>query len=137
VKGYLLDTNILSELRKRERGDVKVIDWFHSVPEEKLFLSVLVLGEVRKGIELVRRRDPIQAQALEAWLSALETTYEQRLLTITASICDRWGRLSALRPISAIDSLMAATALENSMVLVTRNTDDFQHTGVPLLNPFS
>jgi toxin FitB len=137
VNGYLLDTNILSELRKQARADRKVLDWFHSVAEEELFLSVLVFGEIRKGVELVRQRDPTQARVLEEWLKRLEMTYEERLLPVTATISDRWGRLSAVRPISSIDGLIAATAMENSLTLVTRNTDDVRHTGVALLNPFS
>jgi predicted nucleic acid-binding protein len=137
VSGYLLDTNVVSELRKKRRADQKVLAWFDSVAEEDLFLSVLVLGEIRKGIELIRLRDPAQGKNLEAWLSNLETTYAERLLPITAAIADRWGRLSAIRPISTVDGLMAATALESSLTLVTRNTEDVRHTGVGVINPFS
>jgi toxin FitB len=137
VSGYLLDTNVISELRKQARADSKVLAWFHSVDEDQLFLSVLVLGEIRKGVEMARQRDPFQANFLEAWLSTLETAYQERLLPVTPAISDRWGRLSAIRPISTIDGLIAATALERSLTLVTRNTGDVRHTGAALLNPFS
>lgn len=137
MSGYLIDTNVISELRKQVRADSRVLAWFHSVDEGQLFLSVLVLGEFRKGIELVRQRDPVQANFLEGWLNTLETAYEERLLPITSAISERWGRLSAVRPIPTVDGLMAATALERSLTLVTRNIDDVRHTGVALLNPFS
>jgi toxin FitB len=137
VNGYLLDTNVVSELRKKRRAHQKVLAWLDSVPDEDLFLSVLVLGEIRKGIELIRLRDPVQGRNLEAWLVNLETAYAERLLPITAAIADRWGRLSAIRPISTVDGLMAATALESRLTLVTRNTEDVQHTGVGMINPFS
>ena len=137
MSGYLVDTNVISELRKQARADSRVVGWFHSVDEGQLFLSVLVLGELRKGIELVRQRDPFQANFLEGWLNTLETAYEERLLPITSAISERWGRLSAVRPIPTVDGLMAATALELSLTLVTRNVDDVRHTGVSLLNPFS
>ena len=136
MKGYLLDTNVVSEFRKAKRANPNVLAWFQTVPDDELFLSVLVLGEIRAGIERIRTSDPNQARALERWLKGLETAYNDRLLPITAQIADRWGRLSASNPPSVIDCLMAATALENDLSLVTRNTQDVLRTGVQLINPF-
>jgi toxin FitB len=136
MTGYLLDTNIISEIRKGNRAAPNLLSWFQSIQEEELFLSVLVLGEVRSGVERIRPRDSAQAQALERWLLDLEATYADRIFPITAAIADRWGRLSAGDPPSVVDCLMAATALENGLTLVTRNTQDVERTGVKFLNPF-
>src|SRR5215467_209204 len=136
MNGYLLDTNVVSEMRKGNRADSNMLAWFHSTNEDELFLSVLVLGEVRSGVEKVRSKDPAQARALERWLLNLETKYAERVFPITTAIADRWGRLCATEPISVVDCLMAATALENELTLVTRNTQDVKRTGVKLLNPF-
>jgi toxin FitB len=136
VKGYLLDTNVASEGRKGDRTDSHVRAWFDSLGDEEIFLSVLALGQIRKGIEQARRRDPAKARALERWLSQLERTYSDHLLSITAAVADAWGRLSAIRPISSIDGLLAATALVHDLTFVTRNVSDVAHTGVNLVNPF-
>jgi predicted nucleic acid-binding protein len=136
MTGYLLDTNIVSELRKGGRADPNVIAWFQTIREDELYLSVLVLGEVRSGVERVRPRDPGQAEALERWLLALKSDHADRILPVTGGIADRWGRLSAGDPPSVVDCLMAATALENDLTLVTRNVSDVRRTGVKLLNPF-
>jgi predicted nucleic acid-binding protein len=136
MTGYLLDTNVISEIRKGSRADPNLLSWFHLIQEEELFLSVLVLGEVRSGVERIRPRDPAQAQALERWLLDLEANYADRIFPITAAIADAWGRLSASDPPSVVDCLMAATALENDLTLVTRNTLDVKRTGVKLFNPF-
>jgi predicted nucleic acid-binding protein len=136
MKGYLLDTNVVSELRKAKRANPNVLAWFQAIPDKELFLSVLVLGEIRTGIERIRSSDPAQARALDRWLKGLETTYTDRMLPITAVIADKWGRLSARNPPSVVDCLLAATALENDLSLVTRNTQDVTRTGVQLINPF-
>jgi len=136
MKGYLVDTNVVSELRKGKRTDINVLAWFQTTKEEELFLSVLVLGEIRSGIEGVRPKDPAQARALERWLLGLEAMYIDRMLPVTAAIADKWGRLNSVDPPSVVDGLMAATALENDLMLVTRNIDDVKRTGVKLLNPF-
>ena len=136
MSGFLLDTNIISEARKAERANSNVQQWLESVDDEVLFLSVLALGEIRRGIEQIRPRDAVQARALERWLAGLERTYRDRLLPITAQIAQRWGRLSAIRPISAVDGLMAATADVHELTLVTRNVDDVAHMGINVLNPF-
>jgi toxin FitB len=136
MRGYLLDTNVISELRKGKRANPKVLAWFQTIPDDELFLSVLVLGEIRAGLERVRPSDPSQARALERWLNGLETAYADRLIPVTADVADKWGRLSAFNSPSVIDGLMAATAFENDLTLVTRNIQDVSRTGVPLLNPF-
>jgi hypothetical protein len=111
--------------------------WFDDVDDEALFISVLVAGEIRKGVEQVRARDPVKARALERWLVGLDRMFGDRLLPVTSAIADRWGRLAALRPVSTIDSLLAATALVHDLTLVTRNLADIEHTGVVALNPFT
>lgn len=134
---FLVDTNVLSEVRKRDRADHGVRRWFAATSEDSLFLSVLVLGEIRAGIEKKRRRDPDSARHLEAWLNGLELTFSDRLLPVDAAVADAWGRLNALRPLPVTDGLLAATALVHNLTLVTRNTDDYARTRVSLLNPFA
>lgn len=134
---YLLDTNVVSELRKRERCDENVTAWYARVSDDEPFLSVLTLGEIRKGIELIRDHDPSQAVSLENWLRYVEQRYEDRTLSIDAAISDAWGRMYYIRNVSAVDGLLAATAQMHNLTLVTRNVDHFQGLGVELLNPFS
>jgi len=132
----LLDTNVVSELRKGKRTNPDVLTWFQAVDEDDLFLSVLVVVEIRCGIERIRSSDPVQARVLDRWLKGLEVAYVDRVLLVTTAIADRWGRLSANNPPSVVDGLIAATALENDLTLVTRNVQDLARTGVRLLNPF-
>ena len=134
---YLLDTNVVSELRKRDRCDENVAAWYTSISDDNLYLSVLTLGEIRKGIELLRNRDPGQAEVLENWLAYLEPNFEGRILSIDADITDAWGRMHQIRNIPAVDGLLAATAKIHRLMLVTRNIQHFQGLGVNLLNPFS
>ena len=136
MKGYLLDTNVLSELRKGKRANPDVLAWYQGVSADDLFASVLVFGEIRSGIERIRPNDPAQAKALDRWVKELETLYVDRIVPITVAVADRWGRFNAVSPISAIDGLMAATALENDLTLVTRNVQDVMRTGAKVLNPF-
>jgi len=133
---YLLDTNVISEARK-PTGDANVKAWFAATSSSQLFLSVLVLGEIRQGIERLRRRDRTQAQLLDAWLAMLRERYGDRLLPITDEIADEWGRLNVPDPLPAVDGLLAATARVHSLTLVTRNVADVERTGVRLLNPFA
>lgn len=137
MSGFLLDTNVASEARKGTRTNPGVSAWLDSVEDADLFLSVLVLGEIRDGVERARPQDPAKACALERWLVGLEQEFGDRALPVTASIADRWGRLKAARPISTVDGLLAATALVHDLTLVTRNVSDVIHTGVKVLNPFS
>lgn len=137
---YLIDTNVLSELR-RKQPDAHVIAWFAGRAAQSLFLSVLTLGEIRKGIE---RQDDSHAdaayrQSLGDWLEQeLPTFFLGRLLSVDAGVADRWGRLQAHagRPLPAIDSLLAATALHHNLTLVTRNVKVFADMGVDLINPW-
>lgn len=134
--GYLIDTNILAELRKRERGDERVRSWVKSVNAADLYLSVLVLGEVRSGIERLRRRDPIGAASLETWLSRVEVGFGTRIIPVSREVAETWGRMTVPDPLPVIDGLLAATAKVHGLTLVTRNTKDVIRTGVALLNPF-
>ncbi|MGH3086328.1 MAG: type II toxin-antitoxin system VapC family toxin [Rubrobacteraceae bacterium] len=133
---YLLDTNVVSETRKGSRADTGVMRWISSVSDDELYVSVLVIGEVRQGIENLIRRDPVQANHLEAWLSSLRRRYAERILPIDLEIAEEWGRMNAPDPISSRDGLMAATAKARNMTFVTRNTADVQRTGARLLDPF-
>jgi len=137
MSGFLLDTSILSELRKQERCDPGVRSWFEQCPEDQLYVSVLVLGEIRRGIERIRARDPRQADALEAWLESVTQQYEERILPVDMGVADCWGAMGALQPIAPVDGLLAATALTHQLTLVTRNVADVESSGVKLLNPFS
>ena len=103
---YLLDTNVVSELRKRGRCDENVAAWYTGVSDNDLFLSVLTLGELRKGIELVRDRDPHQAEVLENWLRHLRQNYEGRILSIDADIADAWGQMRRIRNLPVVDGLL-------------------------------
>jgi predicted nucleic acid-binding protein len=133
----LLDTNVVSELRKGRRADGSLRSWFAGVSEHDIHLSVLVLGELRRGIEAIRGRDTRQAVALERWLGELLAAHAERILPVDAAVAEQWGRLTATRPASVVDTLMAATALVHGLTLVTRNVKDVRWTGVACLNPFS
>ena len=132
---FLLDTNVISEARK-PRGDTGVKAWISSVDSEELYLSVLVLGEIRRGIELLRRTDQTQANAYELWLQSLTNEYGGRVLPITPEVAEEWGRINVPDYMPIVDGLMAATAKTRNMTLVTRNTADVERSGVRLLNPF-
>ena len=134
---YLLDTNVLSELRKGLRGDKSVRAWASHVKSERHYVSVLSLGEIRKGIERLRRTAPDRCEVLEEWLERLTVDYAGDILDVTNAIADRWGRLEAGRTRPVIDGLLAATALECGLIIATRNTKDFAGTGVKLVNPFA
>jgi predicted nucleic acid-binding protein len=133
---YLLDTCVLAELRK-PNGNRGVAIWVAGIRPDEAFLSVLTLGEIRRGIELHRAKDAKAAGALERWLLGLEAHYAERILPITAAIADRWGRLSLTQPIPVSDGLIAATGLEHRLTVVTRNVVDFERSGVNTLNPFT
>ena len=133
---YLLDTNVVSEIRKNA-PDPGVSAWFASVPDDELFLSVLVVGEIRQGIERLARRDPAQAETFEQWLSRLVRAYGDRIVPITAHVAEVWGRLNVPDPVPVVDGLMAATALVHDWTLVTRSVNDVASTGVRFLDPFN
>ena len=132
---FLLDTNVISEARK-PAADSNVRSWMASVKGNDLYLSVLTVGEIRQGIERLRRREPARATVYETWLGQLHRDYSDRILPITSEIAEHWGRLNVPDPIPTIDGLLAATAIVSGLTLVTRNTADVARTGVSLLNPF-
>lgn len=133
---YLLDANVVSELRKRDRADPNVRGWIDGVEDGELFLSVLTLGEIRRGIESIRRRDRARALVLNRWLYALVAGYEPRILTVDQKVAEEWGRLNVPATLPAIDGLLAATARVHGLTLVTRNMKDVARTGASVLNPF-
>lgn len=133
---YLVDTNVVSELTRRNPHD-GVLAWFQAVPDSALHLSVLALGEIRKGIE--KLEDGSRKEHLRLWVEQeLPEWFEDRLLPVDAAVADRWGRLMAEmgRTIPAVDSLIAATALEHGLRVVTRNEADFQFPGLQVVNPW-
>jgi len=134
---FLIDTNVLSEFRKGTRCDVNVASWFRSVDDADLYLSVLVVGEIRRGIELLRRRDPARAEPFESWLAKIDAADGERILPVDRAVSDEWGRLSAVRSIPIVDGLLAATAKVHRMTLATRNDADVAGLGVAILNPFN
>jgi toxin FitB len=133
---YLLDTNVVSEIR-RAKPNTGVADWYASVPASDLYLSVLVVGEIRQGVERLAARAPARAKVIEAWLDQLVDVYGDRIAPVTVEVAQVWGCLNATEPLPVVDGLLAATALANGWTLVTRNTRDVAPSGVRVLNPFT
>lgn len=133
---YLIDTNIISEVRKGKRCDPNVASWYEKIEDASLYLSVLVIGEIRKGIERIRPKDNVQATAIEKWLLAVDQAFGERILPVDRAVANEWGRLTASRPLPVIDGLLAATAKIHRMTLVTRNTAEIADLDVHILNPF-
>ena len=131
----LLDTMVLSELRKRDR-DPAVVAWLGQQPADALYLSVISVGEIQRGIRLKHPSDPAFAARLQRWLDDLLRLYEPRILPINTAIARRWGQLSAEIGHPGADLMLAATALEHGMHVVTRNERHFLPTGVGVVNPF-
>lgn len=132
---FLLDTNVLSEV-KRSRGDVRVKNWFAKADSGALFTSVMVVGEIRRGIELIRRRDASQIAGFEAWLSQLQKEFGERVLRITQEIAEEWGRLNVPDPLPTIDALLVATARVHDLTIISRNIRDIGRGGARVLNPW-
>jgi predicted nucleic acid-binding protein len=133
---YLIDTNIISEIRKGSRCDRNVAAWWDSVDDASIYLSVLVLGEIRKGIERARPNNAAKAGALEKWLVTVTQSFAKRILPIDQPIAEEWGRMSAKRSVSTIDALLAATAKVHGLTLATRTISDVADLGADILNPF-
>jgi predicted nucleic acid-binding protein len=127
---------VASELRKGERCNPGVAAWFAQVSSAEIFLSVLTVGEIRKGVEIIRRRDFRAASVLEAWLDGLVTTFVDRLLSVDKDVAEQWGHFSAPNPVPVVDGLLAATARVHGLTLVTRNLKHVERTGVPCIDPF-
>ena len=137
---YLVDTNVISEARKRSKGNRGVRAFFEQAIEDEtpLFISVVTVGELRRGVEMIRHRGDVrQANQLDKWLVALLSEYQDHILDIDQDIAQLWGRLRVPHPENALDKQIAATALIYELTIVTRNDKDFVKTGVPVLNPFT
>ena len=132
---FMLDTNVLSELRKPS-PNVRVVEWLKETPEEALFLSALVIGELRQGVARKRRKDPSSALHLGRWLDRLVERYASRILAVDLRVAELWAELGVPDPLPLFDGLLVATALAHDLTLVTRNVRDVARTGVSLLNPF-
>jgi toxin FitB len=132
---YVLDTNVISELRQRE-PDPNVAAWYDTVTSAEIYISALTIGEIRLGIERLRRKDTAQADRLEQWLQGLRAVYRDHIVDIDIDVAEEWGRLNIPDPLPVIDGLIAASAKIRGWTLVTRNTADLARCAVTLLNPF-
>jgi len=132
---YLLATNIVSEIRKKH-PDPHVMAWWDTVTSAEVFISALAIGEIRLGIERLRRRDSAKADLLEQWLHGLRAIYHDHIINVDSSIAEEWGRLNVPDPLPVIDGLLAATARVRDLILVTRNVADLARSDVRVINPF-
>jgi toxin FitB len=132
---FLIDTNVISETRKRA-PDPAVVAWLRAVRPETLHVSVLTFGEIAKGAALKGARDPAAGSALRVWLGGLRAQFAGRTLGVDAAVAEEWGRLAAIRPLQVVDGLLAATASIHGLRIVTRNTRDFDGLGVLLTDPW-
>jgi predicted nucleic acid-binding protein len=132
---YLIDTVVLSELRKRERS-AGIVRWLRDKTVDALFLSAITIGEIERGVLRQQAKNPVFAEALGAWLARTVETYGDRILSVDTRVARRWGRLSARIGHGGADLLIAATALEHRLTVVTRNVRHFLPTGVPVEDPF-
>ena len=133
---YLVDTNVLSEWRKGARANAGVVSWFEEVADDEIHLSVLTVGELRRGINSIERRDAVTARVLGGWLRGIVEGFHERLVPIDQAIAEEWGRMNVAHSLPVVDSLLAATAKVHGLTLVTRNTKDVARTGIHCLNPF-
>ena len=133
---FLIDTNVISEMRKGARANPAVRAWFESHPSGWYYLSVLTLGEIRKGIEQIRVKDLGKANAFENWLMEIILSYERRILGIGIDEADIWGRMNSGEKLPEVDSLIAATAEFHGLTIATRNVKDYSRSGVNVINPW-
>jgi predicted nucleic acid-binding protein len=133
----LVDTNVLSELKRGRNAAPNVVAWFIQIPSDQVFTSVVVLGEIRRGIELVARRDKAQAEALERWYAAMRQRFSDRVLVVDERVMTIWSRISVPDMLPAYDGLIAATALVQGMTVATRNTTDYRRVGIDVIDPWS
>ncbi|MBI4219682.1 MAG: type II toxin-antitoxin system VapC family toxin [Chloroflexi bacterium] len=133
---YLLDTNVVAELRKGARTNPNVRRWFGGLDSEAIALSVLTVGEITRGIENLRRRDPRSSRVLHRWLRRLTRDHGDRILPVDLAVAEEWGRLNVPDPVPVVDGLIAATAKVHGLTLATRNVKDVGKTGALLVNPF-
>ncbi|MEO4001109.1 type II toxin-antitoxin system VapC family toxin [Mesorhizobium sp. CAU 1732] len=131
---FVLDTSIVSDLQKRRQP---VVDWISGKTSEQLYISVLTLGEIARGVAMKARRDPLSAEALERWLERTRTAFADRVLHVSEDIAIEWGKLSSIRTRGDADGLIAATAAIHGFVLVTRNVSHFSDAGLTLINPWT
>lgn len=136
---YLIDTNVISEIRKGERANIGVRQFFDAAIQNnaRLYVSSITIGELRRGVDLIfHRGDTIQDKMLESWLNSILDQYQSNILAVDAEVALLWGKMRVPESEHALDKLIAATALNYDLVVVTRNVKDFVSTGVNLLNPF-
>lgn len=132
----LVDTNVLAELRKGPRANARVRAWFEAIDTDDLALSVVTIGEIRRGVENIRRRDVPAARALDRWLRGLVRDHAHHILDVDRRVAEEWGRLNVPDPLPVIDGLLAATARVHDLTLATRNVKDVIRTGIHVVNPF-
>lgn len=136
ARGYLLDTNVVCETRRRD-PHIGVMAFLSSISSSRAFLSVITVGELRRGVAAKRQSDPDAASPLQAWVDELQAHYVDQLLPVDLAVAQRWGDLTSPGAVPVIDALIAATALEHDLTVVTRNVKDFQRFGVALLDPWA
>ena len=136
-RAFLLDTNVVSELRKGSRADAGVSTWFSGLDDDQLFLSALTIGELRRGVESIRRRDTAQAEQLEVWLAELVNLFAERILAVDSEIAERWGRMNVPDALPVVDGLLAATAEVHGLTVATRDTAPAERAGAAVVNPFA
>ena len=130
---YLLDTNVISEAR---RGNREAVAWLRAVDPQSVYLSVVTLGEIMRGVAPKRKSDPRAASYLEEWLQRLRQDHRDRILPVTDRVAIEWGRIAAIRPRGDADGLIAATGIVHDLIVVTRNLGNFEDTGVAVVNPW-
>ena len=133
----LVDTNVFSELKRRRKAAAHVVAWFRQIPREELFTSVVVLGEILRGIELVARRDQRQAAELIRWYAEVRERLDDRVFAVDEAVMTIWSQISVPDMLPAYDGLIAATALVHGMMVATRNTTDYRRVGVEVVDPWS